>query len=352
MTAPQPKTTTYLARGGDAITVSGFAFTGDPRGGSLSAHGKATGEAFWPVGAVLADYLCWDCPLLAAGDATERKRVVELGCGLGLCGLVAASRLHGAGDRVQLTDGSAAVVSLARAACATLAAAHGTAAPVRASVLRWGDAATIRCLNAAGGGGGGGGGGGNEGWGAALPALLRRCCCAPARGGGGACPPGCYDLVIASDILYDPRLAVPAAARLAATADALLVPEAAAGLPVRGASPPALWHRWTDQSLGPSARAAGGERARPMVVVAFQRRSVALAVLEDAFAAAGFEMHRPTPGNADDADAPEGYVSDLFANRSEGTTDLWDQQLCCFTRCSEAAAPVVVAAPLLVAPPR
>ena len=59
MTAPQPKTTTYLARGGDAITVSGFAFTGDPRGGSLSAHGKATGEAFWPVGAVLADYLCW-----------------------------------------------------------------------------------------------------------------------------------------------------------------------------------------------------------------------------------------------------------------------------------------------------
>ena len=62
----------------------------DPRGGNLSAHGKATGEAFWPASRLLMDHLVRDCELLK-GDAP--RRVVELGCGLGLAGLVAATML-------------------------------------------------------------------------------------------------------------------------------------------------------------------------------------------------------------------------------------------------------------------
>ena len=60
---------------GVTLSVDGYAYRQDPRGGNLSAHGKATGEAFWPASRLLMDYLVRDCELLK-GDAP--RRVVEL----------------------------------------------------------------------------------------------------------------------------------------------------------------------------------------------------------------------------------------------------------------------------------
>lgn len=65
-----------------------------------------TGAAVWNAGAYLADYLA-----TAPAELLKGRNVVELGCGAGLCGVVAARR---GASRVLLTDGSEAV--LARAA--------------------------------------------------------------------------------------------------------------------------------------------------------------------------------------------------------------------------------------------
>ena len=44
----RPQKTCYEVNG-VTLSVDGFAYRQDPRGGNLSAHGKATGEAFWPA---------------------------------------------------------------------------------------------------------------------------------------------------------------------------------------------------------------------------------------------------------------------------------------------------------------
>ena len=87
---PLQKQKTCYEVNGVTLSVEGYTYRQDPRGGNLSAHGKATGEAFWPASRLLMDYLVRDCELLK-GDAP--RRVVELGCGLGLAGLVAATML-------------------------------------------------------------------------------------------------------------------------------------------------------------------------------------------------------------------------------------------------------------------
>ena len=103
----RPQKTCYEVNG-VTLSVDGYAYRQDPRGGNLSAHGKATGEAFWPASRLLMDYLVRDCELLK-GDAP--RRVVELGCGLGLAGLVAATMLGTTkGSEVVLTDGDEGVV--------------------------------------------------------------------------------------------------------------------------------------------------------------------------------------------------------------------------------------------------
>ena len=70
----RPQKTCYEVIG-VTLSVDGFAYRQDPRGGNLSAHGKATGEAFWPASRLLMDHLVRDCELLK-GDAP--RRVVEL----------------------------------------------------------------------------------------------------------------------------------------------------------------------------------------------------------------------------------------------------------------------------------
>lgn len=123
-----------------------------------------TGAAVWSAGERLADVLCSQ-PELVSG-----KRVVELGCGTGLCGIVAA-RLGA--SSVLLTDG--AEPQLARAA--RNAASNDGSAKVGARPLLWG---------------------------AQLEDELR----------------GSFDLVIASDVLYQSAAWRP----LAQTATELMVP--------------------------------------------------------------------------------------------------------------------------------
>jgi SAM-dependent methyltransferase len=324
--------TTYRTPDGAAVAVEGYLWISDAHGGNLSAHGKHTGEAFWHVSRMLADYLCWDCPALQP-EAPSGQRVVDLGCGLGLVGLVAATRLDASG-RVDLTDGDAEVVN--RAAESALANSSVTrAGVVSASVLWWDDAAAIAALNAAAA--------------AAPPDEAERFSASSSGSGGGS-----YDLVLASDCIYEngaPEVAVGMAKALAKTAQALLRPEPINSLPLRGQSSAEDWHSWIDTSdgaaiasdefvwpprtketqaakpeaEGPAApgvaggsAAAGGSRPRPMCAVGFGRRNVPLEVLLDAFEAEGFECHVPSAGNQDDEDVPgDGYYEDIFQVRKD-----------------------------------
>jgi SAM-dependent methyltransferase len=166
----RPQKTCYEVNG-VTLSVDGFAYRQDPRGGNLSAHGKATGEAFWPASRLLMDYLVRDCELLK-GDAP--RRVVELGCGLGLAGLVAATMLGATkGSEVVLTDGDAGVVARARASANN---ARGKTAPVSCVEHRWGE-----------------------------PHALGR-----------------FDVVLAAEVLYDPNVALESSNALAKSCDSLL----------------------------------------------------------------------------------------------------------------------------------
>ena len=327
--------TRYTTRNGLDIAVEGFRWVSDERGGNLAAHGKHTGEAFWHVSWILSDYLCWDCPALQPELVTgKRRRVIDLGCGLGLAGLVAATLLDETG-RVDLTDGDGDVVHRAKLS----ARANETAtrpATVAASVLRWGDENAIAALNQT------------------AKANSEAACFASSGSDGERNPEsvhdgsvGGYDLVLASDCIYengsDPSIAVAMATVLAKTAAVLLKPEPMdyALLPVRGETPPEEWHAWIDmaervgeadadeyvwppqpcrQGQARYAECQGGAlenegdmpvhrtavHVRPMCVVGFCRRNVPLSVILDAFEAEGFEHHVPHAGHQDDPDAPEG----------------------------------------------
>ena len=74
-TAPPPLQAqkTHYDVNGVTLSVDGYAYRQDARGGNLSAHGKATGEAFWPASRLLMAYLVEDCARLK-GDG---RRVVE-----------------------------------------------------------------------------------------------------------------------------------------------------------------------------------------------------------------------------------------------------------------------------------
>jgi predicted nicotinamide N-methyase len=80
----------------------------------------------WPSALALADVVL-GAPAAGAGSLTGR-RVLDLGCGLGLCGLAALAR----GARVTLLDWEADAVAIARAAA--WAAGHGD---VDAVVADW-----------------------------------------------------------------------------------------------------------------------------------------------------------------------------------------------------------------------
>lgn len=316
--------TRYTTRNGLGVAVEGYSWESDEHGGNLAAHGKHTGEAFWHVSRMLADYLCWDCPALQSQVAAGAgRRVVDLGCGLGLAGLVAATLLDETG-RVDLTDGDVDVVSRANLSAAANSAATRPAT-VESSVLRWGDESAIATLNHNARAEGGAA--------CASPAGL-----AYERKHSGA---GAYDLVLASDCIYengsDPSIAVGMARMLAKTAAALLKREPLESLPLRGQTPPEEWHAWIDMAdhvgedandeyvwpprpsrqaqARDTAAAASSSQAdsspadfRPMCVVGFARRNVPLSVILDGFEAEGFEHHIPHAGHQDDPEAGEGCV--------------------------------------------
>ena len=146
----------------------------------------------------------------------QGQRVVDLGCGLGLVGLVAATLLDETA-RVDLTDGDADLVRRAAASAERNAAVSG-ARDVAASVLWWDEAPAIAALNATAAGSGVSGG-------------------------------GSYDLVLASDCIYENgglEVAAGMAKALAKTARDLLRPEPPESLPLRGETQASEWHGWTD----------------------------------------------------------------------------------------------------------
>ena len=103
MVVPAPVVYEYLVSG-RSLRLSGLRYAecdGDARGGALAAAGHATGAAQWPAGTLLCDYLS----AALGADGLRGARVVELGCGLGMCGIVAAA-LAGPSGSVLLTDGA------------------------------------------------------------------------------------------------------------------------------------------------------------------------------------------------------------------------------------------------------
>ena len=127
--APPPCTFEFTLPCGRALLFRGLSYDesrGDARGGALAASGHCTGHAQWPAGVLLSEYLATE------GARLRGKTAVELGCGLGMVGLVAASF----GCDVLLTDGDAAAVERAR----ENAAAAACSGRVCCATLCWGDA--------------------------------------------------------------------------------------------------------------------------------------------------------------------------------------------------------------------
>ena len=99
----------------------------------LTSVGTVTGEALWPSSLLLADYLKDEW------NPTPNTNVLELGCGLGLCGTVASIRLgEKNGGKVVVTDGSSRVMDRA---CKISQAniKKEIDAPLSLAVLEWGN---------------------------------------------------------------------------------------------------------------------------------------------------------------------------------------------------------------------
>jgi hypothetical protein len=127
---------TYLLPSGGAVVCDGLSYAeheGNSLGGALAAAGHATGMTQWPAGRLLCDYLVCQPPV------KSHTRVAELGCGLGMTGLVFSALNPDAS--VLLTDGDEPCVQQA----AANAKAAGRAS-VTAAHLLWGDAAACAAL--------------------------------------------------------------------------------------------------------------------------------------------------------------------------------------------------------------
>jgi hypothetical protein len=156
------------------LVFEGYSLKGVP---DLTSIGKATGEALWMSGLLLADYLASDW------EPETTRNVLELGCGLGLCGTVASVRLGRAKCNdcsVVLTDGDNGV--LERAKIMSNRNSNPMDAPVSHSRLLWGNVAEMTSIQLE---------------------------CAG------------FDLIVASDIIYD-STTQETANEFAATVDCLL----------------------------------------------------------------------------------------------------------------------------------
>ena len=228
----------------------------------LTDINKATGEAMWPCCALLADYLNSPTDFNLETDkedseSPERLQVLELGCGLGLAGAVASVRLGSSGS-VLMTDGDAGVVERAKQ-MSKLNYVEGEDAEVTHSILWWGDQKEMQKVKEA------------------------------TDSGEG------FDLIVASDIIYDSNAEITAK-NFAETTNFLLKSKDNADKPATSVTSKCL--------------------------VAFQQRSIDVEVLNEAFDKVGFDVHVP-PGE---------YYEDIFMERHDERTCFTDKLLLCFER--------------------
>jgi|EP00505_MAST-04D_sp_SCG-Rhode-Island_P003593 predicted nicotinamide N-methyase len=200
----------------------------------LTKFEKATGEALWPCCALLVQYLQDEWK-----PAEEGEVVLELGCGLGVCGAICAVRI-GCNDNglVVVTDGDTAVVD--RAIANANRNFSSTDCRIIHRVLWWGDEPEMaRLLDDAN------------------ARLIQQSGAHVSRQ-----TPRRFSLILASDVIYERDTAVEKSRQLAATVDRLL----------------SLDH--------PNAQC----------IISFQQRSVDVSVLYEAFSEKGFSPSIPYGG--------------------------------------------------------
>ena len=133
---------------GVTLSVDGFAYARIPRGGNPPAHGKATGEAFWPASRLLMDHLAWDCEWLKGRRAATRRRA-WLRPRPGRLGRGDDARTTKGGERLAIIIASTPTTTSARRcrfkesstarARASARSARGHTAPVSCVEHRWGE---------------------------------------------------------------------------------------------------------------------------------------------------------------------------------------------------------------------
>jgi hypothetical protein len=177
---PSMETVSYQVSTNRTLYFESYSLSGRS---DLTCLGKATGEAMWPCAYLMADYILEQ-------NWTESTRLLELGCGLGLCGTLTSVLLGGTepASQVVLTDGDQGVMDRSERILSRNSLPED--APVSHCFLRWGDEKVIQSL----------------------------------KGTNG------FDLIIASDILYEGIEESPqgTVTLFAETVNALLAPSSTA----------------------------------------------------------------------------------------------------------------------------
>jgi ribosomal protein L11 methylase PrmA len=284
------------------------------------AAGRQTGHAIWPCTQLLIDYLSnrAAASLLPSSPSSASPaspltlfsdlRVLELGCGLGACGCAAAAL---GARRVTLSDGDPVIVERAEASAlangldmligrnisveSSQEVSYAADMPtcdsdsgVDSTLLRWDDTSTDE--------------------------YARR---SPSTRARYATP----DLIIASDVLYGPDVAV--VANLLRLVVSLMTPLAA---PLLAPCRVGTEHSDAIASLAAPAPVPSREPSPCRFVLAFENRGdLALCAIVDAAAALGLACRVPNHGDGGE------WYEDIFANRTLEMTDFWGRCLLEFT---------------------
>ena len=242
-----------------------------------AARDEISGQRAWPGSLLLACHV----RDAAGDDGVAGRRVLELGAGCGVAGMLAARR--GAAD-VVVTDGDARCARLLRQNVARNAP---FACGVRVAELRWGDDA-------------------------ALAALLRERGGAPGeRDGAPGERDGAFDLILAGDVLYKDELVAP----FLATVHAAL---AAGGARARCL----LCHLPRAGVTHARVRAAIAARGLRCALVAAADAAAVVGgpdcTADDVAAAALYRVQLAEPGAGDGDAAADGGDGDLEADDDDG----------------------------------
>jgi hypothetical protein len=295
--------TTGLAR---TLVFTGFDMTGQS---DLRNIQKCTGETLWPCSRLLADYLQYDWkPTTTTASTTTSttttlgipQQVLELGCGLGLCGTVASVVLGMGGvgsqqqqqnqqegsnhhhyhpdSKVIMTDGDASVIDRTKRISQRNCIPNQDA-PVSSQVFWWGDDDTIANLKQS---------------------------TTDQQG---------FDLIVASDVLYmsdENFVAQDVCQVFVDSVDRLLKKVSVVGAVGGGAVTPLSSEtktQDTDANASTDATDANAS-ANAKCCMAFQHRNVCVSVLVEAFAKRGFISYSP-PGD---------YFQDIYGERGDERT--------------------------------